>query len=105
MTESLLKKLALTVCLSATIGSIAVAQVAVRGKKVHTMAGAPLEDAVVVIQDGKISAIGRAGQIAIPQGFRVLEANVVTPGLIDAHTTVGLSGILNQPHDQDQLEH
>ena len=35
----------------------------------------------------------------------MLEAAVVTPGLIDAHATVGFSGILNQPHDQDQLEH
>ena len=34
----------------------------------------------------------------------MLKAAVVTPGLIDAHATVGLSGILNQPHDQDQLE-
>ena len=63
-----------------------------------------LPDGIVVIQDGKISAIGRADQIAVPEGFRVLEAEVVTPGLIDAHSTVGLSGILNIPHDQDQLE-
>jgi imidazolonepropionase-like amidohydrolase len=34
----------------------------------------------------------------------VYEAAVVTPGLIDAHTVVGLAGYLNQPHDQDQLE-
>jgi imidazolonepropionase-like amidohydrolase len=81
------------------------AQVAVRGGTVHTMAGAPIKDGVVVIQDGKISAIGRADQIAIPKGFKTLEANVVTPGLIDAHSTVGFSGILNYKHDQDQLEH
>jgi imidazolonepropionase-like amidohydrolase len=35
----------------------------------------------------------------------VLEAKVVTPGLIDAHSTVGLTGVFNIPHDQDQLEH
>jgi imidazolonepropionase-like amidohydrolase len=29
---------------------------------------------------------------------------VVTPGLIDAHTVVGLTGYQNQPQDQDQLE-
>jgi imidazolonepropionase-like amidohydrolase len=34
----------------------------------------------------------------------VLEAAVVTPGIIDAHSTVGFSGIYNHPHDQDQLE-
>jgi imidazolonepropionase-like amidohydrolase len=80
------------------------AQVAIRGKTIHTMAGAPITDGIIVIQDGKISAIGRADQIAVPEGFKVLEAAVVTPGLIDAHSTVGLSGILNIPHDQDQLE-
>ncbi len=30
---------------------------------------------------------------------------MVTPGLVDAHTTVGFSGIFNIKHDQDQLEH
>src|SRR5882724_281834 len=93
------------VFLLAAIGSRASAQIAVHGKTVHTMAGAPIEDGIVIIQDGKISAIGRASQIAVPKDFRVLEANVVTPGLIDAHSTVGFSGILNIPHDQDQLEH
>jgi imidazolonepropionase-like amidohydrolase len=34
----------------------------------------------------------------------VLSAEVVTPGLIDAHSVGGLSGIYNQKHDQDQLE-
>jgi imidazolonepropionase-like amidohydrolase len=34
----------------------------------------------------------------------VLEAQVATPGLIDAHSVVGLSGYLNQPQDQDQVE-
>jgi imidazolonepropionase-like amidohydrolase len=34
----------------------------------------------------------------------VLRAAVVTPGLIDAHATVGLTGLRNVPHDQDQLE-
>jgi imidazolonepropionase-like amidohydrolase len=29
---------------------------------------------------------------------------VVTPGLIDAHTAVGLTGFLNQDQDQDQLD-
>ncbi|MEX0675503.1 MAG: amidohydrolase family protein [Pirellulales bacterium] len=91
------------VCLAAC--NTASAQVAVRGKTIHTMAGTPIQDGIVVIQDGKITALGRADQIAVPKGFKTLEANVVTPGLIDAHTTVGFSGILNYKHDQDQLEH
>ncbi len=82
----------------------AVAQVAVLGKKVHTMAGPPIEDGVVLVRDGKIAMVGKADAVRIPDGFRVLRAEVVTPGLIDAHSTVGLSGIFNHPHDQDQLE-
>lgn len=80
------------------------AQIAVRGETVYTMAGAPIRDGVVLIRDGKIERVGPASQVAIPVGYRTLTARVVTPGLIDAHSTVGLSGYLNQPHDQMQLD-
>ena len=86
------------------VPSILVAQVAVRGETVHTMAGAPIEDGVVLIREGKIDRVGPASSVSIPDGFRVLTAKVVTPGLIDAHTVVGIAGYLNQPHDQEQLE-
>jgi len=81
------------------------AQVAVRGRTVLTMSGPPLENGVVIISGGKITTIGPVATTPIPDGYRVLDAAVVTPGLIDAHSTVGLTGIYNQPHDQDQLEH
>lgn len=80
------------------------AQVAVRGETVYTMAGPPILDGVVLIRDGKIERVGPASSVTIPNGFRVLTAKVVTPGLIDAHTVVGIAGYLNQPHDQEQLE-
>ena len=81
------------------------AQVAVRGETVHTMAGAPIRDGIVVIgRNGKIEAVGPASQVNVPSGYRTLTAKVVTPGFVDAHTVVGLAGALNQPHDQDQLE-
>lgn len=78
--------------------------IAVRAGKLYTAPGEMIEDGVVVITDGKISAVGPADSIEIPDGTRVLESAVATPGLIDARSTVGLSGYLNQPHDQDQLE-
>jgi imidazolonepropionase-like amidohydrolase len=84
------------------------AQVAVRGAIVHTMAGDAIPDGVVVIRDGKIVEIGPAARVAVPAGFEVLEAAVVTPGLVDARSTVGLAGALNSDsgrvRDQDQLE-
>ena len=68
------------------------------------MSSAPIRDGVVLITDGKVSAVGPAAEVAIPDGVRVLEAAVVTPGLIDAHSVVGLAGWLNYRHDQEQLE-
>lgn len=76
------------------------AQIAVRGETVWTMAGEPLTNGVVLINNGKIEAVGTAAQVKIPANYRVISAKVVTPGLIDAHTVIGLNGYLNQPHEQ-----
>ncbi len=78
--------------------------IAVRGEKVYTGTGEVIENGIVLVRDGKIAAIGPANEVEIPAGLEVVEAAVVTPGLIDAHSTVGISGYLNQDHDQDQLE-
>ena len=77
---------------------------AVLGDKVFTMAGETIAPGVVIVRDGKIERVGAAADVALPPDLPVLHAAVVTPGLIDAHATVGLSGMLNVPHDQDQLE-
>lgn len=76
----------------------------VKGKTVYTMAGNAITDGVVVIKDGKVAAVGKATEVALPDGVRVIEAAVVTPGLIDARGTVGVSGLYNTRHDSDQLE-
>jgi imidazolonepropionase-like amidohydrolase len=86
------------------LAQIAPAQVAIKAKIIHTMAGAPIRDGVIVARDGKIVAVGPASTTPIPEGLRMIEAEVVTPGLIDARCTVGVSGLLNQRQDQDQLE-
>jgi imidazolonepropionase-like amidohydrolase len=85
-----------------SIGSFA--QIAVKGDTVWTMAGEPITNGVILIKNGKIEAVGSAAKIDIPSNYRIFNARVVTPGLIDAHTVVGLAGYLNQPHDQMQIE-
>lgn len=81
------------------------AQVAVRGETVYTMSGAPIRDGVVLVgADGKIERVGTAAEVQVPAGYRTLTGRVVTPGLVDAHSVVGLAGAMNQPHDQDQLD-
>ena len=80
------------------------AQIAIQGDMVYTMAGAPIPNGVVLIRDGKIERAGPASQVPIPDGYRKMQAKVVTPGLVDAHATLGLSGALNVPSDQMQVE-
>ena len=48
--------------------------------------GAPVPNSVIVMQGGRITAVGRAGQVQIPAGAQVINAagKWVTPGLIDA---------------------
>lgn len=99
----------LRLCVSAVfiliITVAAQAQIAVRGETIWTMTGGtPITNGVVLINNGKIEAVGTAAQIKIPSNYRVINAKVVTPGLIDAHSVIGLAGYLNQPHDQMQVE-
>ncbi len=77
---------------------------AVRAELLHTQAGPPIKDGVVIVRRGRIVAVGPASQVPVPEGMTLLRAAVATPGLIDAHSCVGLSGYLNQPTDQDQLD-
>lgn len=77
---------------------------AVKARIVHTAAGAPIQDGVVLVRGGKIAALGKASEVELPAGIEVLEAAVVTPGLVDAHASLGLAGILNYAHDRDELE-
>jgi imidazolonepropionase-like amidohydrolase len=97
----------LTILLPLTVAT-ASAQMAVQAELLYPMTGdlKPIEDGVVLCsKDGKIEKVGPAGAVPIPEGYQVLKAKVATPGFIDAHSTVGLSGILNlDRHDQEQLE-
>lgn len=80
------------------------AQVAVKGETVYTMNGNPISNGVVLINNGVIEQVGTQNRVQIPDGYEVYEAKVVTPGMIDARSVVGLAGYYNQAHDQDQLE-
>ena len=86
------------------VATVAHAQIAVRGDTVYTMAGPPIADGVVLLRDGMIERVGPRSEVVIPTGYRTLTAAVVTPGLIDAHSVVGLAGYLNQEDDQDMLD-
>ncbi len=97
-------RIILALSISLFLVSTGFSQIAVKAGLLYTGAGDPIENGVVLIKNGKIDRVGTEGSVRIPSNYQILEAAVVTPGLIDAHTVVGLAGHLNQPHDQDQLE-
>jgi imidazolonepropionase-like amidohydrolase len=78
------------------------AQIAVKADTIYTMAGSPIVNGIVLVKDGKIEAVGQ--NLAIPANYKVYTAKRVTPGFVDARSTVGLSGSYNVPSDQDQIE-
>lgn len=95
----------LLISFTALVGSLSLnAELAVQGDTIYTMAGEPISNGVILVEDGKITRVGPASEVTVPNGWPTVSATVVTPGIIDAHTTVGLSGMLNQPHDQEQVE-
>jgi imidazolonepropionase-like amidohydrolase len=79
-------------------------RLAVYAGRVHTVANGTISDGVVFIENGAIKFVGLRAKFKLPHGVPVVTAAVVTPGLIDAHTVVGLSGTTNTPADQDQDE-
>ena len=78
------------------------AQIAIKAETIHTVSGQTLKNGVVLVKNGKIENVGTG--LSIPSGYKVYETAVLTPGLIDARSLVGISGALNIPTDQDQLD-
>ena len=80
------------------------AQIAVKGETIYTVSGETIKDGVILIENGKITKVGSASKVSIPSNYKIYSGKVVTPGLVDAHATVGFSGIYNNKDDQMQLE-
>jgi imidazolonepropionase-like amidohydrolase len=77
---------------------------AIRGATIHTLAGAPIQNATVVIQNGRIAAVGV--NAPVPAGARVIDATGlhVYPGLFDAASRLGLTEIGQVEVTNDQTE-
>jgi len=70
----------------------------VRAGTLLTAVGAPIEGGEVLIEGGKIKAVGHT--VPHPPGARIVDGgpdSVVTPGLIDSHGHLGLEGDRSTP--------
>lgn len=77
-----------------------------RGGKLLTITHGVIENGVLVIQNGKIAALGSAGSTAVPAGAKVIDVTGMTvyPGLIDSETHLGLTEISADRMTDDLLE-
>lgn len=64
--------------------------VAFKGALIYTVAGAPIANGVLLVQNGKIISVGAAGT-TIPANATVVDATgkVIMPGLVDSHSHLG----------------
>ena len=61
------------------------------GAKIIPVAGEPIAQGVLVVQHGKITAIGAAGNVKIPKDAMAFDmtGKVLMPGLVDSHSHLG----------------
>lgn len=72
---------------------VAAQTVAITGAKVYPVSSAPIENATVLMRDGKIVAVG--ANVTIPAGAQRIDAagKWVTPGLVNASTQIGVNEV------------
>lgn len=65
---------------------------AIKNAKVLPVTSGPIENGTILVDEGKIAAVGT--NVEIPQGAQIMDASGkwVTPGLIDAHTHLSVKG-------------
>ena len=77
-----------------------------RGGKLLTVTHGTIEYGVLIIENGKISAVGPANSVKIPKDGRVIDVSGMTvyPGLIDSETQLGLTEIQAEETTNDFIE-
>ena len=80
--------------------------VALKGGKLLTITHGTIDNGVIVMQGGKITAVGAAASVTIPADAQVIDATGMTiyPGLIDSETQLGLTEISAENMTNDLVE-
>jgi imidazolonepropionase-like amidohydrolase len=80
--------------------------VVITGGKLLTISHGTIENGAIVLEDGKITAVGPAGSIKVPKDAQVFDAKGMTvyPGLFDAETHLGLVEVDADENSRDLVE-
>jgi imidazolonepropionase-like amidohydrolase len=80
--------------------------IVLKGGKLLTISRGVIENGVLVIQGGKITAVGPATSAKIPKNAKIIDVTGMTvyPGLIDSETALGLTEISADKMTNDRVE-
>ena len=80
--------------------------IVLKGGKLLTVSHGVVDDGVLVMQGGKISALGTAASVKVPRDAKVIDVTGMTvyPGLIDSETSLGLTEISAEAMSNDRIE-
>jgi imidazolonepropionase-like amidohydrolase len=78
----------------------------VTGARILPITGPAIEHGVLVVRDGKITAVGAVGTVDVPAGATVVDASgkTVMPGIVDSHSHIGIDGNPTVSDGQDGNE-
>ena len=99
--------LAISICLIATGAQAAEGVVAFTGARIIDGTGAePIVNGVLIVEDGRIVAVGEAGRLEIPAAATRLDmtGRTIVPGLINSHGHAsGVRGLENGHYTVDNI--
>ncbi len=80
--------------------------IALKGGKLLTITHGTIENGVILMQGGKIKAVGAASSVTVPADAQIIDATGMTiyPGLIDSETQLGLTEISAENMTNDLVE-
>jgi len=98
--------LVLALCLLPSAAAAQQKTFVLKGGKLLTVSHGVIENGVLVMSAGKISAVGAAGSVTIPKGAQVVDVTGMTvyPGLIDSESYLGLTEISAERDTNDMIE-
>ena len=92
--------------LLATCASAQQQPIVLKGGKLLTVSHGVIDNGVLVMESGKINALGTTSSVKLPKNARVIDVTGMTlyPGLIDSETALGLTEISAEASTNDRIE-
>jgi imidazolonepropionase-like amidohydrolase len=94
------------IALLATCASAQQQPIVLKGGKLLTVSHGVIDNGVLVMESGKINALGTTSSVKLPKNARVIDVTGMTiyPGLIDSETALGLTEISAEASTNDRIE-